>query len=108
MSLTRETLIVKLENDERWLIRGLMAINERQTQDEQQTQATRNLNGRGFKPCHARMGTSMVEFYNKYKRLSPKQVAYWKVKDRRGTSRIACYANQLLLVAAEKESSKTA
>jgi hypothetical protein len=60
----------------------------------------------GFKPCHARMGTSMAEFYQKYGYLSPKQIAYWRKVDAKGTMRIACYWKQLMEVAAEKAATK--
>jgi hypothetical protein len=48
------------------------------------------------------MGTSMAQFYQRNKYLSPKQLAYWRKLDKRGTMRIACYWAQLLEVAQAK------
>ena len=88
--------------------RALVALNARQTADERVTEATRHLNGRGFRPCHARMGTSMAQFYLRTGRLSEKQIAYWRKPMKDGKCRIEIYARQLLEVAAEREAEKTA
>lgn len=85
-----------LETNNNAVGRALMVLNARQTFDEQQSKDTRYRNGRGFKPCHARCGTSMAEFYQNRGFLTTKQIVYWRAKDRRGTSRIGCYAGQLL------------
>ncbi len=80
----------------------IIQLLERQTSEEQHCEATLNRNGRGFRPCHARMGTSMAQFHLKYNRLSEKQIAYWRKPDKNGKMRIAIYAGQLLEVAAAK------
>ena len=72
------------------------------TQDEQSSETTKHHNNRGFRPCHARMGTSMARFYARYKYLSPKQLAYWRRPMKGGKARIEIYAGQFALVAAEK------
>lgn len=79
--------------------RALLVLNERQTASEQASQTTQNRNGRGFRPCHARMGTSMAEFFQRRGYLSPKQLAYWRATMRDGKMRIEIYAGQLLEVA---------
>lgn len=63
---------------------------------------------RGFRPCHARMGSSMAEFYNRNGYLSPKQIAYWRVPMKKGGMRIAIYWKQLLAEAHAKASAKAA
>jgi len=88
--------------------RALVALNARQTADEQATEATRHLNGAGFRPCHARMGTSMAQFYQRNNYLSAKQIAYWRKPMRDGKSRIEIYARQLLEIAKDREASKAA
>lgn len=45
---TPEAIKEKLETDNRWLIRGLVAIFQRQTEDEQRQDSTNHLNGVGF------------------------------------------------------------
>lgn len=82
--------------------RALVVLNERQTADEQVQETVKYHNGMGFRPCHARMGTSMANFYTKFGRLSEKQVAYWRKLDKTGKMRIEIYAGQLLLIAEAK------
>jgi len=96
---TVESIRNLLATNDKAVARALLALNKRQTADEQITEHTRHDNGKGFRPCHARMGTSMAKFYERNGYLSPKQIAYWRKADRTGTPRIAIYARQLLLVA---------
>ena len=99
--------------------RALVALNERRTEDEQRIKTTKYRNGRGFRPCHAHMGTSMANFYNDRKHLTPKQITYWtkptqmvkgNERDHMGrrlkVSRISIYAGQLLKVAEIKQGMK--
>lgn len=87
--------------------RALVHLKNRQTADEQRSESTRNLNGRGFQPVHAKIGTSMANFYEKRGFLSPKQVAYWQ----KGTAkvskpRICRYGGQLVEEALLKQERK--
>ena len=82
--------------------RALVALNKRQTSDEQRSQVTRYHNLQGFMPMHARMGTSMAQFYERNGYLSPKQVAYWRRVTPSGKARIEKYVGQLLVIAQEK------
>jgi hypothetical protein len=103
---TKESIVSLLQTNDKAVARALVVLTARQTTDEQVSEQTRYLNGRGFRPCHARMGTSMATFYEKFNRLSPKQVAYWRMKDKSGSMRIGIYAGQLLEVAQEKAARK--
>lgn len=100
--LSKESIIQLLKTNDTAVARALVALNKRQTNDEQQAQDTRYNNGRGFRPCHARMGTSMAQYYIKWGRLSEKQIAYWRKPMRDGKMRIEIYAGQLLEVAKAK------
>jgi hypothetical protein len=104
--VSKEQIISLLATNDKAVARALVALNDRQTADEQQNQSTRLDNGMGFKPCHARMGTSMAEFFQKNGYLSPKQIAYWRKVDANGSMRIGCYWKQLMEVAAAKEATK--
>jgi len=104
--LTKEHIVELLKNDDRAVVRALLVLNARQTHDEQATENTRYHNGRGFRPCHARMGTSMAKFFTKFGRLSPKQIAYWRATDKSGAMRIGIYTGQLLEEAAIKAAKK--
>jgi hypothetical protein len=100
--MNKQDIIELLRTNDKAIARALVVLTERQTADEQTVQGTKYLNGRGYRPCHARMGTSMSKFYLRTGYLSPKQVAYWRHENDKGIMRIAIYANQLLEIAAEK------
>lgn len=104
---TKESIIRLLKTNDKAVAKALVALNKRQTADERSTEATRYQNGRGFRPCHARMGTSMAKFYEERGYLTTKQANYWRVLDKTGTMRIAIYAGQLLEVAQEKAAKQT-
>lgn len=105
---TKVQIIQLLKTNDRAVARALVVLNERQTNDEQYSEHTKYNNGRGFRPCHARMGTSMAKFFLKFNRLSDKQIAYWRVPMRDGKMRIEIYAGQLLEIAQQKERAKKA
>jgi hypothetical protein len=94
--MNKADIIALLETNDKAVARALVVLNGRQTADEQATEATRVLNGRGFRPCHARMGTNMAKFFERRGYLSDKQIAYWRRPMASGKSRIAIYAGQLL------------
>lgn len=100
---TVEAIRELLRTNDKAVCRALVALNRRQTADEQATKDTRHQNGMGFRPAHARMGTSMAEFYARNGYLTTKQVAYWRKPMKDGKSRIEIYARQLLEVAQERE-----
>lgn len=100
--MNKQSIIDLLRTNDKAVARALVVLNERQTQDEQYAKNTRYLNGRGFRPCHARMGTSMATFFLRNNFLSPKQIAYWRAAQRDGKMRIEIYAGQLLEVAQAK------
>lgn len=106
MQLNRDHIVRLLETNDKAVARALLVLNARQTADERATEATRHDNGRGFRPCHARMGTSMAQFYSRNGYLSEKQVAYWRKRDRAGNMRIGIYWKQLIEAAIEKAAAK--
>lgn len=84
--------------------RALVHLHNRQTEDERQAEVTKYHNDRGFRPCHAKRGSSMAEFYLKTGFLTPKQVQYWqRPASSRSKPRITIYAMQLLEEAKKKE-----
>lgn len=104
--LTKEAVIRMLETDKRAVARALVVLHNRQTHDEQAQEGTRYLNGRGFRPCHARMGSSMAKFFLRTGMLTDKQVAYWRVVEKTGSMRIGIYWAQLLEEAQRKAAEK--
>jgi len=108
MTLTAAAIREKLMTDDKWLARAIVALNDRQTVDEQRDETTKYHNEKGFRPAHAKRGTGMAEFYIKRGYLTPKQTAWWRAVTPSGKSRIEIYANQLLKVATEKAAQKAA
>lgn len=99
---TVESIRQMLRTNDRAVARALVALTARQTFDEQREESTKHHNGEGFRPAHARMGTSMAQFYQRNGYLSAKQLAYWRHQQRDGKMRIEIYAAQLLRVVKEK------
>ena len=93
---TKERIVQLLETNDKAIGRALLRLYQNQTNDEQTSQDVKYRNNQGFRPCHARMGSSMAEFFRNKGYLSPKQAAYWRVRDKNGNMRIGIYANQLL------------
>lgn len=106
MQLTVETIRHRLLTDDRWLARALVVLNERQTWDEQRDGSTKYHNEQGFRPMHARRGTSMAQFYQRTGFLTPRQLAWWRARTESGRTRIEIYAGQLFRVAAEKRNAE--
>jgi hypothetical protein len=100
--ITREYIIQLLRTNDKAIGRALMALNKRQTQDEQISAQTRHHNQRGFMPMHAKKGTGMAQFFDKTGYLTPKQLAYWRAVTPSGKTRIEKYVGQLLIVSNEK------
>lgn len=108
MTLTADEIREKLLTDDRWLCRALVALNERQTLDEQRDETTKYHNEMGFRPAHAKRGTSMAQFYLRTGFLTPKQKAWWRATTDSGKTRIGIYAGQLAKVAQERKAKKAA
>lgn len=103
MALTQEQIVSLLRSNDKAIARALIVLKDQQTIDEQNSKATFHHNNRGFRPCHAHMGVSMAQFYERNGYLSPKQIAYWR-KESKGKMRIAIYWRQLLAAAERKAS----
>ena len=93
---SKESIVQLLKTNDKAVARALVVLTARQTADEQAIEGTKYANGRGFRPCHARMGTSMAKFFERNGYLTPKQIAYWRAHDKTGAMRIGIYAGQLL------------
>lgn len=75
MAYTKDFIKSKLLTDDRWLIRGILAIYDRQTHDEQGRQETLENNGVGFNGADAPFLSSIAEQVRFKHRhfLTPKQ-----------------------------------
>lgn len=82
--------------------KALVAIYNRQTQDEQAAVATKIKNGVGFTGPDARIGTLGARHFLAHGTLPPWIVKAWLV-EKKGYPRICKYANQLNQIANEKK-----
>ena len=89
---TKDEIKAKLESDNEWLIRGLLAIHSRQTEDEQNSEMTKEDNGIGFNAFDAAILTDFVNQYNTAKFLSKRQIILVRKK-------MLKYAGQLTRIA---------
>src|ERR1700741_526084 len=105
--LSKAEIVKLLETNDKAVARALVVVNNNQTSTEQKSESTINRNGEGFRPCHARMGTSMATFFAKRGYLTDKQIAYWRKTDKTGAMRITIYWRQLAEAAELKQAGVT-
>ena len=102
----RDHVANKLATDDNWLIRGLLAIYERQTADEQRAEHTKHRNAIGFNGVDSQILSSFAKQVQQWQKtpeknrrfdspLSPRQIVLTRQK-------MAKYAGQLVIVAREK------
>lgn len=104
-NLTKSAVIELLASNDKAIGRALLVLFANQTPDERFTESTKHHNGKGFRPCHARIGTSMAKQFERTGKLSTLQANYWRVRGKEGM-RIGIYAGQLLVAAEEKAARK--
>lgn len=66
----------QISTNKAWACRALMAIFERQTEDEKNSQETIHENGMGFTGNDANFMTAMAKSYLQYHNLTDKQMFY--------------------------------
>jgi hypothetical protein len=85
-TVVKEYFKRKLAADQNWAVKGMLKIYSFQTDGEQMSQQTHELNCVGFSGCDAEILSSFSEQVNRGRTLSPKQMAivfkkmprYWK------------------------------
>lgn len=96
---TKQDIIDLLTNKDMAVARALVALHDRQTLDEKNSETTTHKNGMGFRPCHAFIGTEMANFFINNGFLTRKQIDYWRAPTKGGKMRIEIYAGQLTKIA---------
>ena len=66
----------KISKDPRWATRALLAIYEKQTESEKQSETTREYNGVGFTAFDGELLTSFAKQVQAGRELSPRQLSY--------------------------------
>jgi hypothetical protein len=64
---TKEIIQEKIKSDDRWVVRSLEVLYDRQTRDEQETKSTNHNNGRGFNGTDSYILSSFTEQIKKKK-----------------------------------------
>ena len=89
---TKDFIRSALASNDTWLMRGLVAIYNRQTEDEQSVGVTSHDNGIGFNGVDAFILTSIAQQFVRNGSVSPKQKDIVRKK-------MLKYAGQLTLIA---------
>lgn len=90
---TKEEIAEKLMTDMVWLIRGLLAIYDRQTEDEKHSDVTKEDNGIGFNAFDATIMSDMAKQYKRTKYLSARQLLIVKKCMKKYAGQLAKIAN---------------
>ena len=89
---TRDQILTLLDTNDRAVERGIVRIYQRQTQDEQSSQATKHSNGVGFSGADASLGSYYAKWLLSGKHLTGNHLA-------KGRKMIRKYAGQLVDIA---------
>lgn len=90
---TKDQIKANMLADNRWMMRGLLAIYAHQTPEEQTYGATVEDNGYGFNGVDAEILTSIAQFYIARKFITPGQLAIVRKKMVKYASQLAKIAN---------------
>lgn len=106
-TVTRESLHEMLQNDNTNYVqavigRALFALFLRQTEDERESNDTRQANSIGFSGADGRSGSLTAKYWMKHKRLETWMVEKWMKPARNGFPRLCKYARQLNEIAGIK------
>lgn len=82
--------------------RALIALAQRQTQDEIKSLRSCEHNGIGFSKVDSKVGVMVAKHYERFHRLSPWMVTNWMRPDKKGYPRLCKYHKQLDETAYEK------
>lgn len=93
--LTKEIILNKMMTNPKWLLAGVVAIYNKQTENEKNAESTQEDNGIGFNGCDGQFGTSIAKKILAGYSMSPKQLAALQKMMKK-------YAGQLLRIAKEK------
>lgn len=109
---TKEFVAQKIKENDQWLIRGVLAIYERQTDEEQQTRETTENNGVGFNGVDSTILSSFAEQIKQWenntarrfpKPLSDKQLAIARKKMVKYAKQLANIANNNRVASQQRE-----
>jgi hypothetical protein len=105
--VTKDSLVALLARGREMQIkvigRALVALFNRQVEDEKNSNLTKHHNCQGFAPADAYSGTLTAKYYLKHRTLLDWQIERWMKPTATGLPRIVKYSRQLNEVANEKQ-----
>lgn len=90
---TKEEIKENITKDDKWMERGLVAIFNKQTADEQSSEATKHYNNIGFNKVDSKFMSSVAKFFIVNGYLSPKQKVVVRKKLLKYSSQLSRIAN---------------
>lgn len=90
---TKEEIAAKLATDDKWLIRGLLAIYAHQTEEEKASDTTKEDNGIGFNAFDASILSDMAKQYKDWGRLTKRQLVIVRKCMKKYAGQLARIAN---------------
>ena len=93
---TKEEIRFNMETDNKWLFRGLIAIYNRQTQDEKNEAITVHENGVGFGGADANILSSFAKQYGERGFLTKNQIDICRKKMLKYSGQLAKIANKVI------------
>lgn len=93
MKWTKEAIRERLKADDKWLIRGLLAIYRHQTDSEQNAGMTKEDNGVGFNGVDSAILSDMAKQFITRDFLTPRQIAIIRDKMLKYAGQLAKIAN---------------
>jgi hypothetical protein len=97
--MDKAAILAKINTDQRWLERAILALDARQTEDERQSGQTVHDNDKGWNAYDASLGTYLANYLRSGRHLS----GQWVTKAR---NMVRKYAGQLARIAAAKQAAK--
>lgn len=98
MEYTKKMIREKLENDDKWLFRGVVAIYKLQTEEEKATDATKVDNGVGFNGVDAELLSSFAKQLLRKGYLNSNQKFYARKKMLKYAGQLAKIANKKIAI----------
>ncbi len=101
MSMTKQAIRSKINLDQRWLERGILALDARQTSDEQAGGVTIYDNDRGWNAADASFGGYLARYLRRSRRPEGQRLSGRFIQEARDM--MQKYCGQLARIAAAKE-----
>lgn len=97
---TKDSIIALLDRSDKAVERAVLAIYNRQTEDEKNSSTTTHRNGRGFSGAHAELGTYYAKWILSGRQLTGRHLCKARAMSKRYVAQLLEEAQQKFPVAA--------